>query len=30
MERKKVVGEIKWKLDGSKLTALFPSVAKGS
>lgn len=27
---KKVVGEIKWKLDGSKLTALFPSVAKGS
>lgn len=27
---KKVVGEIKWELDGSKLTALFPSVAKGS
>lgn len=27
---KKVVGEIKRELDGSKLTALFPSVAKGS
>lgn len=24
------MAEIKWKLDGSKLTALFPSVAKGS
>lgn len=24
------MGEIKWKLDGSKLTAPFPSVAKGS
>lgn len=26
----KVVGQIKEKLDGSKVTALFPSVAKGS
>lgn len=27
---KKVAGEIKWRHDGSKLTALFPSVAKAS